>query len=495
MKPSLADDPGFLSKLRELDDGLGEKTPPSARERAERPVKSARAARARVAAPEAAPVTARVDFEPARPFPATARAPDPDPNPATGPAPLGRPGGRRPLIELFPPAAVESAPPAPIPGTAVGPRLPKNRHAPRREPVLLPSESPTYETFYGLTEPPFDFSTDPKFLYSSTSHERVTQRLLTAIRRRDGFVLVTGAPGVGKTTACRAVIEQTDRRTLTVLLTDAFGSIEDLLQTVLVDFGVVSRDDLSRAPATRDALVDTLRSFLASLAAVQATALVFIDEAQHIPADVLRQLSQLAGLDGAPGLLQIVIVGQPGLLSLLRRRELRALDQCLAVRCAIEPLAPDEVLGYVVHRLSVAGSSSRVEFDDAAVLRLHQLSGGVPRTINMLCDRALTLGCTLSASVIDARLVETAADELGVTPPAARSRDVVRGVVLGFALFALGLVGAAGALWVFRAQVARATVQWTQVPQPPGAPVRHLPVPLMPIPAPNGPTTFAAQPR
>ena len=158
-------------------------------------------------------------------------------------------------------------------------------------------------------------------------------------------------------------------------------------------------------------------------------------------------------------------------------------------------LAPDEVLGYVVHRLSVAGSSSRVEFDDAAVLRLHQLSGGVPRTINMLCDRALTLGCTLSASVIDARLVETAADELGVTPPAARSRDVVRGVVLGFALFALGLVGAAGALWVFRAQVARATVQWTQVPQPPGAPVRHLPVPLMPIPAPNGPTTFAAQPR
>ena len=285
------------------------------------------------------------------------------------------------------------------------------------------------------------------------------------------------------------------RRTLTSLLTDAFGSIEDLLQTVLIDFGVISRDDLARVPATRDALIATLRSFLASLAAVQATALVLIDEAQHIPVDVLSQLPLLAGPDGAPGLLQLVIVGQPSLLSLLRRPELRDLDQCLTVRCAIEPLAPDEVLGYVVHRLSVAGSSSRVEFDDAAVLRLHQLSGGVPLTINVVCDRALTLGCKLSASVIDARMVETAADELGVTPPVARSQGVVRGVVLGFALFALGLVGAAGALWVFRAQVARTMVQWTQVPQAPGGPVRHLPVPLMPIPAPDDPATFAAQPR
>ena len=116
-------------------------------------------------------------------------------------------GPLRLLLDLFPPVSVEPAPPAPLIGTATGPRLPKSRHAPRREPVPLPSESPTYETFYGLTEPPFDLSTDPKFLYSSTSHERVTQRLLTAIRRRDGFVLVTGALGVGKTTACRAVIE------------------------------------------------------------------------------------------------------------------------------------------------------------------------------------------------------------------------------------------------------------------------------------------------
>ena len=151
--------------------------------------------------------------------------------------------------------------------------------------------------------------------------------------------------------------------------------------------------------------------------------------------------------------------------------------------------------GYVVHRLSVAGGSSRVEFDDAAVLRLHQLSGGVPRTINVVCDRALTLGCRVSARVIDAALVEAAAGELGVTPPVARSRVLLRSVAMGFALIVLGLVGAAGALWVFRDQVARTVVLWTQVPQTPGGPIAQLPVPLMPIPVPDDPATSAAQPR
>lgn len=499
VKPSLVDDPAFLSRLGELDDGLSGKAPPFARVRVARPAKSARTENVRVAAPPpasvTAPVTAPVDPGPTRPFPAFARAPNSDPNRATSPAPLDAPVGRRPLLDLFPPALGGPAPPGPVPGTAVGPRLPQRRHAPRREPAPLPSASPTYQTFYGLAGPPFDLSTDPKFLYSSTSHERVAQRLLTAIRRRDGFVLVTGAPGLGKTTACRAVIEQTDRRTLTSLLTDPFGSIEDLLQTVLIDFGVVSRDDLSRVPATRDALIAALRSFLSSLGAVQATALVFIDEAQDVPTDVLAQLPMLAGPDGAPGLLQLVLVGQPSLLPLLRRRPLRDLDRCLTVRCALEPLASDEVLEYVVHRLSVAGGSSRVEFDDAAVLRLYQLSGGVPRTINVLCDRALTLACEASAQVIDAGFVRAAAGELGVRPPATRSRAFVRGVALAFALFALGLAGAAGALWVFRAQVARTAVQWAQVPQAPGGPVVQLPAPLMPIPAPDDPARFAVPPR
>jgi general secretion pathway protein A len=377
----------------------------------------------------------------------------------------------------------------PIPGPAVGPRPAAGRRAVRHVAPPPADATPTYQTFYGLTEPPFDLSTDPKFLYSSASHERVAQRLLTAIRRQDGFALVTGPPGVGKTTACRAVIEQLDRRTLTSLPTSAVGSIEDLLLSVLIDFGVVSRDEVSRAPASRDALIATLRAFLASLSAVEATALVFIDEAQQIPSETLAELPRLAGPDGASGLLQMVIVGQPSLLARLRRTELRDLAQCLAVRCSLEPLAPDEVLGYVVHRLSVAGGSSRVEFDEAAVRRLHLLSGGTPRTINHLCDRALVLGARLSASVIDARLVDAAADELGVSAPVARSRVVARGVAVALLLFALGLLGAAGAAWIFRARVARSFVQWTQVPRAPDSPAPELAVPLTPRAAPEGPGT------
>jgi general secretion pathway protein A len=158
----------------------------------------------------------------------------------------------------------------------------------------------------------------------------------------------------------------------------------------------------------------------------------------------------------------------------------------------MEPLAPNEVLGYVVHRLSVAGGNSRVEFDDPAVHRLHQLSGGVQRTINLLCERALTLGCEASARVIDARLVDTAADELSVVQPVARSQIVLRGVAVALALCVLTLVGAEGALWVFRERAARAAVQWAQVPRAPAGPAVDFPTPLTPILAPDPDPTLTA---
>ena len=455
--------------------------------RAERRVNSARAAASAVnPTPFQAPGQSLPVFAPAQ---ASAL------NTETGRVAFEHFEGFRPLLDLFPPTPAEPGLPDPGVGTATAPRLPPGRGVAFPQSDRPSPASPTYETFYGLTEPPFGASTDPKFLYTSTSHERAAQRLLTAIRRHDGFVLVTGAPGVGKTIACRTVIEQIDRRTLTSLLTDAFGSIEDLLQTMLVDFGVISRDDLARVPAAHDALVATLRSFLASLAAVRATALVIIDPAEQLPVEVLRQLPHLAGPDGKSGLLQIVLVGQPSLLSLLRRRELRDLDRCFNVRCAIDPLSPPEVRGYVAQRLSAASNGSRVEFDESATLRLHQLAAGVPRGINVVCERALKLGCVRSASVIDAHTVETAADELDLRPPVSRSKGVIRVVVRGCLLFALGLVGAAAALLTFREEAARVVVQWTQVPRAPGTPLRDLSTPLVPRPAPDDPATSVAQPR
>lgn len=396
-------------------------------------------------------------------------------------------GGRRPLLDLFPALAAESPrptgprPPGPLLGTAPGPRIaPRAPAVTHNTPAAPPAEALAYEAFYGLHEPPFGPSSDPRFFYHSTSHDHVAQELLTAVRRHDGCVVVTGDPGVGKTTICRVVVDQLDRRTLTSLLVEPCGSIEDVLRTVLVDFGVIARHD-ARTPATQEKLTATLASFLASLAPLQASAVVVIDEAHSLPIEVLAEVPTLA----AAGPLQVVLVGQRRLARLLKRPELRALNQHVAVRCHVDPLPADEILGYVMHRLAIAGTSPRVDFDDIAVARIHELTGGSPRLVNLLCDRALLRGCEASASIIDGRLVNLAAETLDLEPPAGDVRSAGRLLVAILAFAALMLVGASGALWVFRASVARTIGQWEHVPAAPGAPVPRLPAPLAPMPPPE----------
>ena len=321
----------------------------------------------------------------------------------------------------------------------------------------------TYETFYGLNEPPFSSSSDPKFLYHSTAHDRVAQELLSAIRRRDGIVIVTGEVGMGKTMLCRAVLDQLDRRTLTSFVLDPSASIEEILQTILVDFGVISRADLAGgrlAQASRHDLMNALREFLASLAPLQAFAVVIVDDAHKLAADVLDQIRVLSDADAETRLLQVVLVGQPKLLTMLRRPELRQFAQRASVRCVLEPLDDDEIVGYVLHRLAVAGSNARVEFDDDAVGRLFVLSAGVPRIINQLCDRALTLGYEASASVIDLPLVDRAAEDLDFTPPESEAARLVRAALTMAALVVLMLVGAGAAAFVFHDRLAQTIVRW-----------------------------------
>jgi general secretion pathway protein A len=284
------------------------------------------------------------------------------------------------------------------------------------------------------------------------------------------------------------VIELLDRRTLTSFVLDRFVAVEDLLKTVLVDFGVISRDDLARGILTKAAgtnLSVTLREFLQSLAALQAFAVVIIDEAQNLPIDVLEQICALADVAHDQPLLQVVLVGQPDLLR-LRRPKLRPFDRRM-VRCKLEPLAEDEIAEYITHRLAVAGSSGRVKFSDRAVERLYKLSEGVPRVINLLCDRALIVGHLASASVIDQEAIDEAAGKLGL----ARTRLKVvgwaaRAAMVGLALTVLGLVGATAAAWVFRAPLSRAIVRWEQVPQPPPVPALRSPAPLVPLDPPAG---------
>jgi general secretion pathway protein A len=353
-------------------------------------------------------------------------------------------------------------------------------------------------TFYGLHEEPFTLSTDPKYLYHSAAHDRAAQHLLSAVRGRQGLVVLTGGLGHGKTTLCRAVIEELDRRALISLVLEPIVSLEKLLHTVLVDFGVISREDIARghlARTSRADLIEKLREFLVSLVQLSAFAVVVIDDAQNLTVPVLQEIGALLDLNAQQPLLEIALVGEPALLERLAHPELRALEQRIAARSTLDPLAGDEVGEYVMHRLAIAGTPAGVEFDALAVARLRHLTGGVPRLVNLLCDRALILGCHASATVIGEALIVSAARALDVAPQGPQGDRLLRVALSGIILGVLMGVGAVAAVWVFRAPLAGAVLRWEAVPAPPQTPLRALPAPLAPSPAPPTPGALRPSPR
>ena len=253
-----------------------------------------------------------------------------------------------------------------------------------------------YEHYYGFSEKPFSLTPDPKFLYRSQSHAGAFELLQYAIRRREGFVVITGDIGTGKTTLCRALLEQIDRTTFTALVLNPFLSEEDLLKRILIDFGVVSREDFQTgrlAGATKQDLVETLYDFLLGLVPQNASAVLIIDEAQNLPHAVLEQIRILSNLEtDKEKLLQIILVGQLNLQTLLRSPELRQLDQRVSIRYELAPLDRDAAAAYVAHRLTIAGGSARDILGEGARLSCTRSSGGIPRLINLICDRALVAG-------------------------------------------------------------------------------------------------------
>ena len=417
----MADDPGFMDSLMDLDRGLGG------------PVEGNRP---------------QVLWTPNTP-PQISSAP-----PVILPPIVKTPGGR-PLLDLFPLAAEPVAPPSPA-HTPIGPaRGVAKRPADASGGVDVSAASPaTYEHFYGLRERAFSLSSDPKFLYQSAAYDDVTQKMLGAIGQREPLVLLTGEMGVGKTTLCRALVEQLDQRTLTSVITEPFASLSDLIKTLLIDFGVVSKDDIARgrmASATEDELTAALNEFLQSLVLLQAFALVIIDEAQALQPDVLNELERLVSTDRS---MQIVLAGKPPLARLLdgKKRHASPLAKSVSLRCELGTLADDEVGGYVMHRLRVAGAHPRVEFTDAAFARLYTISGGNPRLLNLLCDRALAGGFAKQASEVDEALVDAAAVDLDMAPPASK-----RGIFGNFSTVAmlvlLMLAGAAAGALAFHSDL------------------------------------------
>lgn len=504
---SLADDPNFLASLEDLDRGLtGGQAGPSAPGRASvRPMtprpdegRSQPAAPATADPPRIRPVPPPVEDDTLVVDDDMLRVDEVEPAPA--PPEAEPPPGRRSLLELFPPAP-RTTTLAPVPP----PKPPQVARGGTREGTSADAAG-SCEAFYGLNETPFSLSTDPKFFYHSTSHDRVVQELLSAIRHREGVVLVTGEAGTGKTTLCRVVIDQLDRRTLTSLVAERFETVEELIKRVLVDFGVISHEDLTTGrlgDAPREHMRMVLREFLASLGALQAFAVVLIDEAHQLPATVLEEILALGGgvspaaHAGAPTimsppsdaldthLLQVVLVGEPALLRELGRPELRELIPRARVRCTLEPLTADEIPDYVQHRLAGAGASPRVEFSGRALARLHQWSDGVPRVVNLVCDRALQFGFEAAADVIDERIIDRAAEDLEIARPDSRTAAVVRFLVAGLLFLGLVVVGAAAGAFVFSDRVAHFISQWEAIPTPPRSPELPQPQPYVALPTPH----------
>lgn len=285
------------------------------------------------------------------------------------------------------------------------------------------ADSLTYERFFGLNEKPFSLIADARFVYRSEAHVATCDSLLAGIRRREGLLVLTGEIGTGKTTLCRAVLRDLGRKTYSSLVPDPFASREDLLKMLLIDFGVLSIQELTAGPlrnASRTELGYLLSEFLHALPA-DAHAIVVLDEAQNLSLPLIEESRILSDTFGAEGRLQIIFVGQPELHAKLKLPEMRQVDQRVCGYHRLAPMSRDAVAGYLHHRLQVAGGRrDQVLFPPEVVGVLHARSGGVPRLINRVCDRALHLAferqvASVDRDILDAALIEIGADTLSPT--------------------------------------------------------------------------------
>lgn len=304
-----------------------------------------------------------------------------------------------------------------------------------------PVQVERYEQFFGLQEAPFSLAPNPRYLFESASHAAALAQLTYAIQRREPLVVMTGEIGTGKTLLCRTVLDRLERKTFVSIINNPLLDRDDFLNQLLQDFGVVSKDRTLATTPSRHDMVHALEDFLTSLVALDAHAVVIIDEAQHVQPDVLEQIRLLSNIDDSKStMLAIILSGQSDLEAVLSRPELRQFQQRMSRHIRLEPLTADELPMYIDRRLVVGrtarsqmpgadelaeaiaeweGARAAVTFTPEAVDVIWRFSGGLPRIVNLLCDRALEAACGQQLRTIDAALVGTAAVALGLKPQAA----------------------------------------------------------------------------
>ena len=269
-----------------------------------------------------------------------------------------------------------------------------------------------YASFFGLKQAPFSIAPDPRYLFLSERHVEALAHLLYGVECGGGFVLLTGAIGAGKTTVCRRFLEQLPSRARVAYIFNPNLSALDLLGTICHELGVEVPQGPWGPASVKDHL-DPLNAYLLSAHARGEHSLLVIDEAQNLSPEVLEQLRLLTNLEtNEQKLLQIVLIGQPELRQMLARASMEQLNQRVIARFHLDALSEDETRQYVAHRLAVAGRQGPAIFSSDALHRVHALTGGVPRRINLLCDRALLGAYAQERPQVDARTVEQAAIEV-----------------------------------------------------------------------------------
>jgi len=293
-----------------------------------------------------------------------------------------------------------------------------------------------YLDFYGLNEKPFSLTPDTRFLYLGKNHQDASNNLLYGIREKEGFVVLTGDIGTGKTTIVRALLERLGKDTSTALILNPMLEGEELLKCILEEFGIGNTGD------TKKELIDRLNQFLLGELMQARGAVLIIDEAQHLSEQALEEIRLLSNLETEKAkLLQIILVGQIELHEKLKSSFLRPLNQRISIRYYLLSLSKIDTEKYIYHRLLVAGSNGHITFSAGALNEIFKYSQGIPRLINLVCERTLLAGYARQSNHLDKKMVKRGIESIGKQGvPSATSSKNRRALFLGALALLLGCI-------------------------------------------------------
>ncbi len=296
-----------------------------------------------------------------------------------------------------------------------------------------------YREYFGLKDNPFSISPDPHYFYMSRGHREALAHLVYGINNDGGFILLTGEVGTGKTTVCRCLLELIPENADIAFILNPNLTVEELLASICDELGV----KYPKGNKSKKVFVAAINDYLFDVHDKGRRVILILEEAQNLAVDVLEQIRLLTNLEtNKRKLLQIIMLGQPELKELLSRPQLRQLSQRITARYHLSPLTEEEVVSYVERRLAVAGLVRSNPFPKDVLKRLFKLTGGIPRLINVICDRALVGAFVQGKDKVDRKTIDTAAKEVSGVEVRSRGRKTLKRYALWAAVALLFLVQA-----------------------------------------------------